>query len=59
MNTGKITIESGDHKAIVNVVDNKVTITFEPEFDLTTEHLSPAAGFVANVTAIFMRGIRG
>ena len=33
MTVGKITIESGEHKAIFDFIDEKCTINFEPSID--------------------------
>ena len=55
MTVGKITIESGNYKAIFDFVDEKCTINFEHSLELnanenTDEHVfeENTAGFIAN-----------
>lgn len=61
-NQGKITIESGNHKAIFNIVnlengEQKVTINFEPELDKNDN--SNEVNFVRNMTQILISILRG
>ena len=63
MNDGKITIESGEQKAIININNkdeeeaSEVTINFEPELNLK----NPTADmhFVGSVAAMFLEILKG
>ena len=60
-NQGKITIESGNHKAIFNIAnlengEQKVTINFEPELDKNDN--SNEVNFVRNMTQILISILR-
>ena len=59
---GKVTIESGEYKAIVNIKqdkngEQKVNINFEPELDLKIN--SPEINFVANFTQLIIKILKG
>lgn len=55
MTVGKITVESGDYKAIFDFENEKCTINFEPSLDLNATEktdeqvfVENTAGFIAN-----------
>ena len=59
---GKVTIESGKYKAIVNIKqdengEQKVNINFEPKLDLKIN--SPEINFVANFTNLIIEILKG
>lgn len=58
----KITIESGERKAIINIEENKdgkgeVTINYEPELDF--KDTSKDMYFIANITSLFIEILTG
>lgn len=58
----KITIESGERKAIINIEENKdgkgeVTINYEPELDF--KDTSKDMNFIANITSLFIEILTG
>lgn len=56
-NNGKITIESGNKKCIIDVVDSKFTVKFEPELNL--EDSDSASNFITAIATFIIKGARG
>ena len=48
MTIGKITVESGDQKAIFKFVDEKCTLNFYPSLDLKSQEKTDEQIFVEN-----------
>ena len=55
MTVGKITIESGNQKAIFNFEDEKCTIDFDPSIDCKAEKKTDEQIFVENVAGLFIK----
>ena len=59
MTVGKITIESGNYKAIFDFVDEKVTINFEPSLDLNATEKTDEQVFVENTAGFIANYLMG
>ena len=60
---GRLTIESGNNKAIIDIVqgkkdEEKVTINFEPSFKLNGQN-TPDEIFVGNMTGLLIQVLKG
>lgn len=62
MNNGKITVESGNNKAVIEIVKNgaqlDVEVKFEPELDLKKTP-TESENFVANIVSLFVTALKG
>lgn len=59
MTVGKITIESGNQKAIFDFIDEKCTINFEPSLDLNATEKTENQIFVENTAAFIANYLMG
>ena len=59
MTVGKITIESGNYKAIFDFVDEKCTINFYPNLDLNTQEKTEEQMFVENTAGFIANYLMG
>lgn len=59
MITAKITIESGENKAIFNFEGEQCTIDFEPAIDTNKEELTEEEAFVHNVSGFIVAYLTG
>lgn len=59
MTTAKITIESGENKAIFNIEGEQCTFDFEPAIDTNKEELTEEEAFVHNVSAFIFAYLIG
>ena len=57
MTTAKITIESGENKAIFNFEGEQCTIDFEPAIDTNKEQLTEEESFVHNIAGILVKNL--
>lgn len=55
MTVGKVTIESGDYKAIFNFINKKCDINFEPSIDCNATKKTEEQIFVENVAGLFIK----
>lgn len=55
MTVGKITIESGEQKAIFEFVDEKCTINFEPSIDCDSTEKTQEQIFVENAAGLLIK----
>lgn len=55
MTVGKVTIESGEQKAIFEFVDKKCIIIFEPKIDCNSTEKTEEQIFVENVAGLFIK----
>ena len=59
MTVGKITVESGNYKAIFDFVDEKCTINFEPNLDLNATEKTDEQVFVENTAGFIANYLMG
>ena len=59
MTVGKITIESGNYKAIFDFVDEKCTINFEPSLALNATEKTDEQVFVENTAGFIANYLMG
>lgn len=59
MTVGKITIESGNYKAIFDFVNEKCTINFEPSLDLNATEKTDEQVFVENTAGFIVNYLMG
>lgn len=56
---GKITVESGNQKAIFNFVGNECSIDFEPNIDMKKDEFTDEELFVRNVAGLLIGYLSG
>ena len=59
MTVGKITIESGNYKAIFDFIDEKCTINFVPSLDLNATEKTDEQVFVENTAGFIANYLMG
>lgn len=55
MTVGKITVESGDYKAIFDFENEKCTINFEPSLDMNSTEKTEEQLFVENTAGFIVK----
>lgn len=59
MTVGKITVESGDYKAIFDFKNEKCTINFEPSLDMKSTEKTEEQMFVENTAGFIANYLMG